>query len=156
MATRLTKKQKGFVKDVVATDNATFAIINNYDIKSENKKDVAKSMGSENLAKPYIAEAVEQEKKRIADGIPDDLLLRVHLEGLEAAKEVWKNNNESGEMEKVSEEPDYATRHKYLDSGYKLKGSYAAEKSIVAHIPLVVKILHGKDDGHSRGISETP
>lgn len=28
----------------------------------------------------------------------------------------------------VSEEPDYATRHKYLDSAYKMKGAYAPEK----------------------------
>ena len=35
------------------------------------------------------------------------------------------------------------------DRIFKVKGSYAAEKSIVAHIPLIVKILHGKGDADS-------
>ena len=48
--------------------------------------------------------------------LPDKLLAKKHLEGLEATK--------GGE----SEEPDYAVRHKYLDSAYKVKGNYAPEK----------------------------
>lgn len=56
--------------------------------------------------------------------LPDTLLMNVHLEGLSAAKKVFKNNNDSGEIEMVSEEPDYPTRHKYLDTGYKIKRKY--------------------------------
>lgn len=51
----------------------------------------------------------------IADALPDNLLAKVHLEGLNAT------DSKTGER-------DYAVRHKYLDSAYKLKGSYAPEK----------------------------
>jgi hypothetical protein len=61
--------------------------------------------------------------------LPDDVLAKVHREGLMASKNIYKNNNESGEIENVGQEPDYSVRHKYLDSAYKLKGSYAAEKT---------------------------
>lgn len=56
---KLTKKQAGFVKDYVAEGNGTKAALNNYEIESKNKIDVAKSIATENLTKPYIAEAVE-------------------------------------------------------------------------------------------------
>jgi hypothetical protein len=118
---RLSKKEKGFVRDIVKGKTQTQAALNNYDTNSEN---VAGVIGSENIRKPKIQKAI----KSIADQLPDEDLVKVHKEGLKASKEVWKNNNESGEIEKVSEEPDYATRHKYLDSAYKLKGSYAATK----------------------------
>lgn len=55
--------------------------------------------------------------------LPDDVLAKVHREGLEAADELIIDG------QKVGSKPDYAVRHKYLDSAYKLKGSYAAEKS---------------------------
>ena len=48
----LTKKQQGFVNDVIKDGNATKAALNNYDIKSENKENVAGAIGSENLRKP--------------------------------------------------------------------------------------------------------
>ena len=56
--------------------------------------------------------------------ISDKEVLRVHKEGLGASKKIFKNNNESGEIELVSEEPDYFVRHKYLESAYKIKGKY--------------------------------
>ncbi len=108
MPRKLTKKQRGFVKDYIRTENGTRAILNNYDIDSPNKRDVAKSMASENLAKPYIQVAIK-------DAIPDELLAKVHLEGLQAT---------TGPLD----QPDYNVRHKYMDSGYKLKGEYAPEK----------------------------
>lgn len=55
----------------------------------------------------------------IAEQIPDQLLIVTHLEGLEATD---------------GDEPDYSVRHKYLDSAYKLKGSYAAEKHLNLNI----------------------
>ena len=64
---------------------------------------------------------------------------------MRASKEVWKNNNESGEIEKVSEEPDYAVRHKYLDSGYKLKGSYAPEKSQALNLNINARVLENPE-----------
>lgn len=54
MTSELTKKQQGFVNDVIKDGNATKAALNNYDIKSENKENVAGAIGSENLRKPKI------------------------------------------------------------------------------------------------------
>lgn len=121
MSEGLTKKEKGFVEDYIETGNATEAALNNYDTEDEN---VAASIGSQNLRKLKIQTAINS----IAESIPDSDLIRVHLEGLQAGKKIFKNNNESGEIELVSEEPDHAVRHKYLDSAYKLKGTYAPEK----------------------------
>lgn len=53
---------------------------------------------------------------------PDKDLAKVHKEGLKAGKKILVNGKSIG-----IEEPDYATRHKYLDTAYKLKGVYAPE-----------------------------
>jgi hypothetical protein len=116
---KLTKKQKGFVKDYIKTGNGTQSALNNYDIDSDKPEKVASVIATENLAKPSIINAI----KSIADRIPDELLEKVHLEGLEASDKVVKQGE-------VFDIPDYQTRHKYLDSAYKLKGLYAPEKSI--------------------------
>lgn len=68
--------------------------------------------------------------------IPDKLLTKVHKEGLEAGRTIYKNNNATGTVDEVGYEPDYAVRHKYLDSAYKLKGSYAPEKSVSLNIDI--------------------
>ena len=120
---KLTKKQRIFVKEYIKDENGTQSALKAYDTKSEN---VANVIAVENLRKPMIVEVL----KNLAERIPDELLEKVHLEGLNAGKRVFKNNNETGEIEDLGVEPDYAIRHKYLDSGYKLKGSYAAEKNI--------------------------
>jgi len=53
--------------------------------------------------------------------ISDKELMRVHKEGLSAGKKIFKNNNETGEVEEVGYEADYSTRHKYLETAYKIK-----------------------------------
>lgn len=127
----LTKKQKGFVKDFVETDNATQSALNNYDTTDEA---TAASIGYENLRKPEIINAI----KSIADKIPNELLERVHLEGLEATHEGM---------------PDYSVRHKYLDTAYKLKGVYEADeqKKINVFIPVLVKFINKKDERDNNG-----
>jgi len=112
----LTKKQKIFVKEYVKSENGTQSALKAYDTKSEN---VAGALASENLRKPKIVAVL----KSLAERIPDELLEKVHLEGLVAGKMVGETL-----------EPDYAVRHKYLDSGYKLKGSYAPDKAINLNI----------------------
>ena len=127
---QLTEKEKGFVKDYKGLGTGSKTVKKHYEVSSDES---ARAIASENLTKLHIIQA-------IADRIPDDLLEQVHLEGLKASKEVWKNNNESGEIEKVSEEPDYAVRHKYLDSAYKLKGSYAPERLQSVAVNVDIKI----------------
>ena len=64
MARKLTKKQRGFVKDIIRTGNGTESALNNYEIKSEDKKRVAASIASENLTKPDIQEALKPALER--------------------------------------------------------------------------------------------
>ena len=57
---KLTKKQQGFLKDYVATGNATEAAARNYDVKS---RDVANTIGAQNLAKLSITTVLEKNVK---------------------------------------------------------------------------------------------
>lgn len=129
MAEKLTKKEKGFVKDYIKTGNGTQSALNNYDTESEN---VAGVIAYENIRKPKIQSAIQE-------ALPDELLAQVHLEGLSATKRSGTGGmkigigtdgkvNDMGHTE--IDEPDYAVRHKYLDSAYKIKGTYAPEKSV--------------------------
>lgn len=124
---RLTKKQRGFVKDYIETGSGVVAARNNYDVANDN---TARAIASENLTKPIIVNAIE-------DALPDELLAQVHLEGLRATKIQGVGGmliSAEGIEHADNEVPDYATRHKYLDSAYKLKGSYAAEKHATLNV----------------------
>jgi hypothetical protein len=66
-------------------------------------------------------------QKLISTQLKDTKLMTVLNEGLKAGKRIFKNNNETGEIEDLGVEPDYATRHKYLETGLKLKGYYPKE-----------------------------
>ncbi len=145
---KLTKKQQGFVKDYIETDNATEAAERNYNVKNRN---VANAIGAENLAKPSIANVINT----LADRIPDDKLHEVMMEGLEAGKTIFKNNNSTGQVEEVGYEPDYAVRHKYLDTALKMKGAYSDEatKPSVVLMPVLVKFLNEKNDRSDNGNS---
>ena|SRR3990167_5795690 len=63
-----------------------------------------------------------------AEFLPDDLLLKTHLEGLQADK--WITPHDAPNFK----DADYATRAKFLDMAYKAKGNYAAEKSTNTNI----------------------
>lgn len=122
MSKKLTHKEKGFVKDIVKGETGTQAALNNYDTESYGTAGV---IAHENLKKPKIISALEE-------ALPDELLAQVHKEGLFATKPNYSSTKDpvTGVAEKIDEEPDYAVRHKYLDTAYKLKGNYAPEKSI--------------------------
>lgn len=113
MSKRLSKKQKGFIKDYIKTGNGTQSVLNNYDTTNEKAASV---IAVENLGKVSIQKAI----KSIADSLPNELLQKVHLEGLEA------NDSKA--------DPDYAIRHKYLDSAYKLKGLYSDSSPIAIQV----------------------
>ena len=108
---KLTKKQRGFVKDYLKTGNATEAARNNYNVTTDGS---ARAVGSETLALPNV-------KSTIAELLSDDDLARVHQEGLAATAVRFTPEGEQIEV------PDYSTRHKYLDSGYKIKKLYGSE-----------------------------
>lgn len=117
----------GFIKDIVKGETGTQAVLNNYNVHSQggksNKEVIAANIANELLEKPSIIEAIE----KFADKIPEEKLLTVLKEGLDAGKSIYKNNNSTGEVEEVGYEADYAVRHKYLDTGLKLKGFYPKE-----------------------------
>lgn len=46
------------------------------------------------------------------------------------------------------------TRLNAADKVFKVRGTYAPEKSITAHIPLIVKIIDGKDNGNTEGVQQ--
>lgn len=52
----LTYKQKAFVSEFVKTKNATASAMNSYNVKNRS---VARQIGSENLAKPYIRQSID-------------------------------------------------------------------------------------------------
>ncbi len=68
--------------------------------------------------------------------LPDDLLMKVHKEGLQATKLSgtggMRMKFEGGDMEEFGhsdlEVPDYAVRHKYLETGYKIKARLTPEE----------------------------
>lgn len=110
MARQITPKQKAFADRYLKTGNGKQSALAVYDTDSEG---VAATIASENLMKPNVINYLEA-------ALPEELLAQKHKEGLEASyTDEW-----------VDEAPDYSVRAKYLDMAYKLKGNYAAEKSI--------------------------
>lgn len=118
---RLSKKQKGFIDSFVKDQNATQAVLDNYDIED---RDLAASMGSRLLKTESIREIVGS----IADNIPDSLLVDKHMELLTVPRKIRKFIK--GDLVNEYEEVDSSAIGKGLDMAYKLKGSYAAEKSL--------------------------
>lgn len=55
-------------------------------------------------------------KELLEEYLPDDTLLKVHKEGLQATK------IHTSHTEPDKEVPDFAVRHKYLETGLKVKG----------------------------------
>lgn len=65
-----------------------------------------------------------------AQFLPDNLLLKVHLEGLGATRVISAVNTDkeaTGATSDFIEVPDHAVRHKYLETGYKIKGHLKTE-----------------------------
>jgi phage terminase small subunit len=115
MKDKLSNKDKRFVKELLETGNKTQSALKAYNYKNENTAGV---MALEKLRNPKIQQAIQT----IADSIPDDELIQVHKEGLKASRTIKRIDD------KDIIEPDYAVRHKYLDSAYKIKGTYAPDK----------------------------
>jgi len=61
-------------------------------------------------------------KELVDQYIPDKDLAKVHKEGLKAKRFIAET-----QYQEAAEVPDYSTRHKFLESGYKLKGKFPKE-----------------------------
>lgn len=105
--------------------NGTQAVMSVYGVTDPN---YAAVKANRLIRNDKVAEVIEDQKKRLDEFFPDDYLARIHREGLHATRAIFKNNNATKKVEHVGDEPDYAVIHKYLDSAYKIKGSYAPEK----------------------------
>ena len=120
MANKLTKKQKGFIEDYLKTGIGVQAALKNYDTENYN---VANVIAVENLQKPIIIQAM-------AERLDDGLLAERHLELLNK-REVIRSLDGNVVLDIG---PDTPAVSKGLDMAYKLKGSYAAEKSINVNV----------------------
>lgn len=169
----LTVKQWGFVQDYAATGNGTQAALANYDT---DDVDTAKSIACENLTKPYVA-------KTLAEMFSDEKLREKHDELLGMKKfdyfvfskdiedeEIIEHVNAIG-IEVVNIRPtekgkmvfyhaaDAVTQKAALDMAYKLKGSYAPEKSINVNIEAeddgTIKSLTAQLNALHRGTSQS-
>lgn len=119
---KLSKKEKGFVKDWLETGNGVQSALKNYDTDDYSTAGV---IAHENLKKPKII-------KLISDMLPDELLAEKHLKLLNKQQVQLKNNVSSGEIDIIQTgEIDPMAVAKGLDMAYKLKGSYAPEKKEV-------------------------
>lgn len=111
-----TIKEKKFVKAYIETGNATEAAMQVYDCKD---RDVAASIGGENLVKLEISSIMDNH------GLTNDKLVEVLKNGLEANRVISAISTDKeapGATTDFIDVPDHATRHKYLETAFKLKG----------------------------------
>ena len=110
MSKRLTLKQLKFIQIYIETGNATKAAMRVYNCKNEN---VAKSLGSENLTKPYIA--CEVEKYRKEGGLSIQKAINAINDGYDAEK---------------TGGPDHNVRLRSADMTLKLADAYPKNKEV--------------------------
>ncbi len=128
----LTKKERGFIKDIANGESGIQAVKNNYNPKSTNAANV---MAVQIKKRP----AVTKKLLSIADSLPDKLLIEKHLALLNKKEVITKNNMTTGEIDVVeTNEIDVQAVSKGLDLAYKLKGSFAEEKHLVAGVINVI------------------
>lgn len=137
----LSQQDQEFVKQVAITGNQTQSAKDAYGIENDG---YARVKGHKQLTKDNISNAVDETKKSLAERISTDKLEEVMNEGLAAYRSV-----KIGEDGAQTIDPDFAVRHKYLDTALKLKGLYETDeqqKNINILIPVLVKFLDIKDD----------
>lgn len=153
----------------MATENqkAVFKRVHNRVIKGE-KVSISKEMrgiyGKSFSNQPSRLTESDGWKELMDKYLPDKTLAKVHKEGLGAIKKEHKivdRDDDGKPIYDFVDVDDYATRHKYLDTAYKLKGSYAPEKK--ANINLNVEInnkesqtLIDEYEEKLRKLNETP
>lgn len=134
-----TKKMRKAFKEVIKGESYSKAMIKAGYTKasSKNPKNLVERKGWQELIDKHISE---------------EALTKVHAEGLSATKKQFKNNNATGEIEEVSVEPDFAVRHKYLETGYKVRGRLKGDdpeddkpKIVININPTLIKV-YGKDN----------
>jgi len=141
----LTLKQRKWLKLYLELGNATEAAMQVYDCKDRNS---AAQIGYENLRKLDYEDFMEEA------GITDHLLQQKIIEGLDANRTISaistykaasEAKNATGQTTDFIDVPDFAIRHKYLETALKLKRRLVERKDITtADKPLPTPIYGGK------------
>lgn len=136
----LSQQDQEFVKEVAISGNKTKAAQGAYGIEDPNYAGVK---ANRLLRNDKITTAISEVKISLAERISTDKLEEVLNEGLAAYKSV-----KIGEDGAQTIDPDFAVRHKYLDTALKIKGIYDTDeqKNINVIMPILVKFLDKKDD----------
>jgi phage terminase small subunit len=147
----LTIKQRKFLKLYLETGNVSQSALKaGYSLGQS---------GFENLKKPLVQYAFEMLLEK--QGLTDKKLSQVLADGLEAEKVVgylhqYKKKGKNGKVEKIQPDeiissefidvPDIPTRHKYLETAYKVKGQFKdkVELSAPGGEPLVLELKIAK------------
>jgi hypothetical protein len=143
----LTLKQRKWLKIYLEIGNATEAAMQVYDCKD---RDSAKSIGTENLSKLDYADFLEE------GGITDLLLKDKLHEGLESTKQIGARKiiqgartgheirvDASTDTDDFIDVPDFAIRHKYLETALKLKKRLLDKMGDESNLPDIKFDLYG-------------
>lgn len=79
-------------------------------------------------------------------GISDVKLAQRLNEGLDATKPIYKNNNATKKVELVDHSPDFAVRHKYVETSLRLKGHDKEVPPTTVIIPIYGGLSARPDD----------
>jgi len=122
-----TLKERAWLKEYIKTGNATQSALKTYNTSNLGS---AKQIGHENLTKLDLAQIME------AKGLTDDNLMNHIVEGLEKPVKVTADGIET---------PDYAVRHKYLETTLRLKG-YGAKEQTNVQVNNIIEKKRGEYD----------
>lgn len=125
------KQKKAFDKVVENHGNVSKSMreVGYADKTAKNPKNLTESDGWKLLMEEHVSE---------------QKLVQVHSEGLEATKVLQRNNVTTGKIESV-EIPDHPTRHKFLETGYKIRGKIVKETpSAVQAVQVNINIKNSK------------
>lgn len=77
---------------------------------------------SESYANSGHITRTKEWRNLLEKALPDELLMKVHKDGLKATNTIYASDH--GQITDTQLVPDNASRFRFLDSGYKLKGKY--------------------------------
>lgn len=135
-----TIKEKKFVKALIENEgNATKAALEAYDTKNYQS---AATIGKENLKKLQISDLMDKM------GLTDDHMVKVLKEGMNAKRELGAETDpKTGKLKRRRSIPDHAIRHKFLETGLKLKKHLGDEAGGGGPSVVVIPILGGASHG---------
>lgn len=130
----ISEKPASTVKKVIPTLRQKKAFKEIVDNGGSIVKDVMLKVGYSPATAKTPQKLTESEgwKALLEAALPDDLLAKTHLAGLHATKPILSHT------EPDTEAPDYAVRHKYLETAYKLKGRLTDKTQLDSRIEIVL------------------